>query len=71
MILWCRICHQLFHDQDMETETQCVMCFFKNEGGENPADTKPKQQGDKALPVAGERVLKSSARMGVQLTLEI
>lgn len=74
MILQCRVCRGLFNQELMETDALCVQCWaieeLKKEGGENHKKGKPTKQGDKGLPLPGERVKTSNGRSG-QLELSL
>ena len=66
----CTQCHALYPAREM-IGSLCERCHYTNElGGENPDVAQAKKQGDKGLPVAGEREVEPIAPDG-QLTLRI
>ena len=70
---FCESCGRLVKEKELERGDLCPACYFewdKTKGGENSAETKPKQQGDKGLPLAGERGLKPEVLAG-QLSLKL
>lgn len=74
MIVQCLKCKGLWSKDQMATNTLCVKCeaieWLEKKGGEIHKKEKPTQQGDKGLPMPGERVTKTDAPKG-QISLPL